>query len=163
MPSSSQPVREHQLRAIVRDGITRGLGAIGLAGVALIHTIDAPGHFTGGPDTYLGVMYVGLIASSLALAAGLIVSGDRRIWAATAALTVTVIVGFVLSRTTGLPGDSGDVGNWGEGLGIASLFVESVLVVLGASVYVAKRAGAAAHGAGVTRRGEQRTGMALVA
>jgi hypothetical protein len=118
----------------VRDGIARGVGVIGLCGVGLIHTIDAPGHFVGGPDTYLGVMYIGLILSCLALAAALIVRGDRRVWAAAAGLMGAVTLGFVLSRTTGLPGDSGDIGNWGEALGIASLFVEGSMMALCAAV-----------------------------
>src|SRR6516225_3900383 len=120
---------DSHLKLAVRDGITRAIGAIGLCGMALIHAIDAPSHF-GGPDTYLGVMYLGLIITSIALAGALIASGDRRIWAATAALTVSVIVGYVLSRTTGLPSSTDDIGNWGESLGIASLFVEGALVAL---------------------------------
>ena len=76
---------ERRLQFAVRDGITRAIGAIGLCGIALIHAIDAPSHF-GGPDTYLGVMYLGLIATSLALAAALIRGGDRRVWAASGSL-----------------------------------------------------------------------------
>ena len=119
-----------QLRAVVADAITRTVGAVGLAGIALIHTIDAPSHFVGGPDTYLGFMYVGLIASCLVLAAALIFRGDRRTWIAAAALVASTLVGFALSRTTGLPGDSGDIGNWGEALGIASLFIEGSFLLL---------------------------------
>jgi hypothetical protein len=122
------------LHTVVRDGITRTIGAIGLAGVALIHTIDAPSHFVGGPDTWLGVMYVGLIISCLALSGALIFTGDRRAWLAAAALVASAIIGFTLSRTTGLPGDSGDIGNWGEALGIASLFVEGAFLMLAAAV-----------------------------
>jgi hypothetical protein len=118
------------MRQSIRDGIARAAGVIGLAGMALIHTIDAPSHFVGGPDTYLGLMYVALIVASLGLAGGLIVSGDRRLWAASGALALSVIVGFVLSRTSGLPGDPGDVGSWSEPLGMASLFVEGTLMML---------------------------------
>ena len=50
-----------------------------------------------------------------------------------------VIVGYVLSRTTGLPHSSDDVGNWSEPLGMASLFVEGFLVTLGSSVLLARR------------------------
>jgi len=123
---------------MVRDGVTRAVGAIGLAGIALIHTIDAPSHFVGGPDTWLGVMFIGVIASSLVLAAGLVVRGDRRFWAAAAGLSISVIVGFTLSRTVGLPGDSGDIGNWSEPLGISSLFVEGSLLMLSIATYAAK-------------------------
>jgi hypothetical protein len=36
----------------------------------------------------------------------------------------------VLSRTTGLPQANGDIGNWTEPLGLASLFVEGCVVAL---------------------------------
>ena len=57
-------------------------------------------------------------------------SGDRRIWAGTAALMVAVLTGYTLSRTTGLPQSTDDIGNWGEPLGIASLFVEGAVVAV---------------------------------
>jgi hypothetical protein len=116
----------------IRDGITRGVAVVGLAGVALIHLIDAPGKFTETP--YMGWMYVGLIASCLVVAALLIRHGDRRAWAAALVLPALVLVGFVLSRTTGLPQAHDDVGNWGEPLGIASMFVEGSLIALAGGV-----------------------------
>jgi hypothetical protein len=50
-----------------------------------------------------------------------------------------VIVGYTLSRTTGLPQSTGDIGNWSEPLGLASLFVEGSLVVLAGGVLLARR------------------------
>ena len=137
---------DRKLQLAVRDGITRGIGVIGLAGMALIHVIDAPSHF-GGTDTYLGFMYVGLIFASLGLAGGLIRSGDRRIWVAAGALTVSVIVGYILSRTTGLPASTGDIGNWGEPLGIASLFVEGSFLALCVSAVASRRTSRMLQGA----------------
>jgi hypothetical protein len=116
----------------IRDGVTRGVAVIGLAGVALIHLIDAPGKFTETP--YIGWMYVGLIVSCLAVAALLIRHGDRLAWTAALVLPALVLAGFVLSRTTGLPQAHGDVGNWGEPLGIASMFVEGSLIALAGGV-----------------------------
>ena len=81
--------------------------------------------------------YVALILGSVALAGALIRDSDPRAWAAAGALALSVIVGYTLSRTTGLPQSSGDIGNWSEPLGIASLFVDgsvvavSVLALLG--------------------------------
>jgi hypothetical protein len=51
-----------------------------------------------------------------------------------AGLITTVVIGFTLSRTTGLPGDSADIGNWSEPIGIASLFVEGTLIALSTAV-----------------------------
>ena len=129
-----------QLHHAVRDGITRTLAIVGLAGVALIHLLDAPGKFTETP--YLGWMYVALIAGCLVVAGALVRTSDRRAWAAAAALPAGAIIGYVLTRTTGLPQATDDIGNWGEPLGIASLFVEGSLVALSGGV-LALRAGAA--------------------
>jgi hypothetical protein len=55
-------------------------------------------------------------------------------WAADVLLGAGPFVAYIASRTVGLPGDSGDVGNWGYWLGTASLFVEAALVVLSAGM-----------------------------
>jgi hypothetical protein len=122
------------LRSAVRDGVARAVAAVGLAGIGLIHLLDVQGPLEETP--YLGWMYIGLIAASLGLAGLLVYTSDRRAWAGTAALASAVIVGYSLSRTTGLPGATDDIGNWTESLGLASLFVEGSLVALSASVLV---------------------------
>jgi hypothetical protein len=126
------PMNSTDLTHAVRDGITRGVAVIGLLGVALIHLIDAPGKFTETP--YMGWMYVGLILTCLVVAGMLIRDGDHRAWAAALGLPALVLAGFVLSRTTGLPQAHGDVGNWTEPLGIASMFVEGSLIALAGGV-----------------------------
>jgi hypothetical protein len=52
-------------------------------------------------------------------------------------LGVGPFIGYVASRSVGVPGDSGDVGNWGYWVGTVSLFVEGALVVLSLTVLVA--------------------------
>jgi hypothetical protein len=37
---------------------------------------------------------------------------------------------FVLSRTTGLPGATRDIGNWAEPLGLAALMAEALVAAL---------------------------------
>ncbi len=118
------------IQEAVRDGITRAIAVVGLAGIALIHMLNAPSTFDETP--YLGWMYVGLILGSVALAGALIRDSDPRAWAAAGALALSVIAGYALSRTTGLPQSSGDIGNWGEPLGIASLFVEGSVAAVSA-------------------------------
>jgi hypothetical protein len=39
-------------------------------------------------------------------------------------------LGYVLSRSVGLPHSNDDIGNWTEPLGLASLFVEGLLVAV---------------------------------
>lgn len=149
-------IEKTTIREAVSDGITRGVAAIGLAGVALIHLLDLPGQLSEMP--YLFFLYLAVMVSSIALAGVLIRTSDARAWAAATVIPALVIVGYVLSRTTGLPQSSDDVGNWSEPLGMASLFVEGSLVALGSAVlaarwtrgeariYAGKRHGSEPHG-----------------
>ena len=100
----SETTQSPEIRAVVRDGVVRAVAAIGLCGVALIHLLDFPGKFDETP--YMGVMYLGLMVGSLGLAAALVYTSDSRAWAASGALVAAVIVGYVLSRTTGPPSGS---------------------------------------------------------
>ena len=122
----------------VREGVTRSLAVVGLAGVALIHLLDAHDTFAG--SSYMGWLYIGLIVGSLAAAGALVRRNDRRAWIAATLLPLGAFVGFVYSRTVGLPQGADDIGNWWEPLGLASLFVEGSLVALGASVVSARAA-----------------------
>jgi hypothetical protein len=115
-----------EMHEAVRDGIIGGLAIVGLAGIALIHLLDAPGQFEG--TSYLGWMYVALIVGCILVGGALVRSSDPRAWTAAGGLALSVIVGYTLSRTTGLPGSTDDIGNWGEQLGMASLFVEGAVV-----------------------------------
>ena len=145
----------HDLNNAVRDAIARAAAVVGLAGVALIHLIDLPDKLEETP--YVGWMYIGAIVGSLTLAGALILTTHRRVWAATGALAGSVIAGYVLSRTTGLPNAGGDIGNWGEPLGIASLLVEGCLVALSAGVLAVRRQAtprlSSLRGAAVARAG----------
>jgi hypothetical protein len=58
-------------------------------------------------------------------------------WAAGILLGVGPFIGYIASRSVGVPGDAGDVGNWGYWVGTVSLFVEAALVVLSITVLVA--------------------------
>jgi hypothetical protein len=134
-PATSLPP-EPALTALVRDAVARAAAVIGLAGVALIHVLDSPGTFD--EQAYKGWLYIGLIAGSIATAAALIRSSDSRAWLAAALLPSGALVGFVISRTVGLPGGADDIGNWTEPLGLASLFVEGCLAALAGAVLSAR-------------------------
>ena len=116
----------------LNDAVRRAVAAVGLAGVALIHLLDAHDTFSAAP--YKGWLYVALIAGSLAAAAALLRRSDPRAWAAAGLLSAGAFVAFVASRTVGLPQGADDIGNWWEPLGLASLFVEGLVVTLSAAV-----------------------------
>jgi hypothetical protein len=123
------------LRRTAREIVTRSVAAIGLAGIALIHLLDSLGKFRETP--YMGWMYVGLMLSCLAVAATLLHTHAREAWLATIALPVAAIVGFILTRTSGLPQAHGDVGNWSEPLGLAALFVEGCVIAIAGYALIA--------------------------
>ena len=115
--------------AVERHVVRRGIAAVGLASIALVHLLDVPDKFDELP--YIGVLFVGLIITSLLLAEGMIRTDDLRVWLVAGVVSAATIVGYAISRTSGLPGDEGDdIGNWTEPLGLASLLVEGIVVLL---------------------------------
>ncbi|WP_157592039.1 hypothetical protein [Solirubrobacter soli] len=122
---------------LAREIVTRSVAAIGLAGIALIHLLDSLGKFQETP--YMGWMYVGLMIACLAAAATLLHSHAREAWLAAIALPASAIVGFVLTRTVGLPQAHGDIGNWSEPLGLAALFVEGAVIAVAGYALAALR------------------------
>jgi len=106
-----------------------------VAGIGLIHLLDLPGKWE--ETRWMGIAYLGLIASTV-LVTELLVRGDAAVtYLMTAGLAVGPMIGFVLTRTTGLPGAQGDIGNWSEPLGLASLFTEAMVLVLSAAALAA--------------------------
>jgi hypothetical protein len=133
----------------VDDVVTRTVAIVGLAGIALIHVLQAPEAFE--ETTYLGILFVGAIVASLAIAALLTRTSDARVWAAAAGLPALILLGYVLSRTSGLPDATLDVGEWTEPLGLASLVAEGLVVFVAGGV-VATRSGESAPRRSETRR-----------
>jgi hypothetical protein len=111
------------------DVAVRSVTAVALASLALIHVEDLP-------DTYaatrlVGSEYVALIAVSIALAAALLIRrAGVRLWLVAGAVAGAAMIAYILSRTTGIPGDDGDIGNWRCSLGLAALTVEMMILTL---------------------------------
>jgi hypothetical protein len=110
------------------SAVARGTGAVGLTAIGLIHLLDAPGKLDETP--YMFWLYLALIAGCLLGATLLVRAHSRLAWTTAAILGASPFIGYVLDRTTGLPGAMGDIGNWTEPLGMASLFVEACVVAL---------------------------------
>jgi cytochrome bd-type quinol oxidase subunit 2 len=109
--------------------VQRAAAVVGLGGIALVHLLDLEDRLTEVP--YIGWLFAALIVVSLVLAALLIRSDDRKVWAATGLVAAATIVGYAITRTVGLPNDGGeDIGNWTESLGLASLMIEGLVVLL---------------------------------
>ena len=108
----------------------RAVGALALAALAVVHVVDLPG--TLGPDRLVGIGYLGIIAAAVLTGGVLIARPHWLAWAAAAAVAVSAMGGYILTRALpgGFLGDHGDVGNWHCPLGIAALSVESVIILL---------------------------------
>ena len=108
----------------------RAVGALALAGLAVIHVVDLPG--TLGPTPLVGVGYLGIIAAAIVIAGVLIARPHWLAWGAAAAVAGSAMGGYILTRALpgGFLGDHHDVGNWHCPLGIAALSVESVILLL---------------------------------
>ncbi len=110
--------------------------ASALAATGILHLILAPEYLE--EQTYIGVLFIvgGLTAIVLAYLAW--TRADTSAVALGAAIALGMGVGFVLSRTTGLPGFH--EGEW-EFSGVLSLVLEGI-TVMGAAQILSARGGA---------------------
>jgi hypothetical protein len=120
----------------LRLPILEALTIIGLAGVAWVHLLDLGGKMDETP--YLGWAYIALIAGC-AVAAVLLLRRDHRGFLLAGALAGATFIGYCLSRTTGLPAATDDIGNWTETLGVWSLVAEAAVVTLSAAALTRRR------------------------
>ena len=108
----------------------RAIGALALVALAVIHVVDLPG--TLGPTPLVGIGYLGIISGAVLIGGVLIAAPHWLAWTAGAAVAVSAMGGYVLTRALpgGFLGDHTDFGNWRCPLGIAALSVESVIILL---------------------------------
>lgn len=112
----------------IREETARMLAVVGLVAIAVIHILDAAGTYTS--TRYIFWLYMAVIIGAIPGTLLLAHWSSRRAWIAPALLAAGPLLGYLLSRTIGLPGDGDDVGNWLDTLGMASLFVETGVLSL---------------------------------
>lgn len=123
-PASEDTSR--QVAAAVREAAVRATVAVGLGGIAIIHAVDSVGKWT--EVRYLFWMYMALCVASIAAAGWTLMGRSRLSLLSAGALAASVIAGYVVNRTVGLPNATDDIGNWVEPLGLASLVVEGMVM-----------------------------------
>jgi hypothetical protein len=104
----------------------RVLVIIGLLGIAAVHVLDLPGKWT--EVRYIAWMYIAVIVAVGIGVERLVVKVSKRDYLAASLLSISVIVGYIVNRTVGMPGAKDDIGNWFEPLGLLSLFIEAFAV-----------------------------------
>jgi hypothetical protein len=82
---------------------------------------------------YIGVLFIALTVACGACAVLLVAYDHPLVWAVTGGVAGLAVIGYLLSRTVGLPQIGDDVGNWSDPLGTAALLTEGLVVVLAAS------------------------------
>jgi hypothetical protein len=105
------------------------VGASLALAIAVIHLQDQGGLLGDQSPVWLKYGYY-MVEICSTISAALIIRGKTLGWLLGLVSSIGPMSGYVLSRTVGLPGDSGDVGNWGYVLGTVSLIVEGCFVVL---------------------------------
>ncbi len=115
---------------IPTEPLSRVLGAVALVTLAIVHVLDLPGTLDETP--LIGYGYFALIAASLVCAFLLLTTDDRRVWLIAAGIAAATAIAYLLSRTTGLPTDDDDIGNWACTLGTAALSTEVTIMLLAA-------------------------------
>jgi hypothetical protein len=105
------------------------VGASLALAIAVIHLQDQGGLLGDQSPAWLKYSYY-LVEISSTVSAALIIRGKTIGWLLGLASSIGPMTGYILSRTMGLPGDPGDVGNWGYLLGTVSLIVEGSFIVL---------------------------------
>ena len=151
MSATDQDFNNNQSSMINRSATTQSAGStrvgadldvasvvavLGLAVTLWIHLKDLSDKFAETP--YLGVGYAVLVVAAVA-AAVMIATGRQRGWLLAGGACAATIVGFVLTRTTGLPAATGDIGNWSEPAGIYALIAEGAVIAATAYVLIGSR------------------------
>jgi Na+/proline symporter len=124
--SGAKPV-ESELGAGRGSFVPAGLVGAGITlivVVGLIHLIDAPEDLEEG--SYLGFLFLANFLGALLASVG-IYRGNRWGWVLGLLVAGGAFVGYVISRTAGLPG-LGVEEEWLEPLGVLSLIVEALFV-----------------------------------
>lgn len=110
---------------MTKEPTLRRLAAALLAATGALHLALAPEYW--GEQHYVGALFVAGGLVSAAIAARLWRAADPRAWALGALTAAGMAVGFVLSRTVGLPGFH--EADW-EASGLLSLLIEAGVVGL---------------------------------
>jgi hypothetical protein len=120
----------------INDAIARAVAIGGLVAIALIHILQLPAAFAA--IGYVGALFVVAVVACLGLAAVMTRTSDDRAWTASGALAALILLGYLISRTIGLPGFTDDIGEWSETLGLASMVAEGFVVFVAGAVLVSR-------------------------
>ena len=118
----------------------RSTAALLALGVAVVHVADQGGITSFNSPDWLGwsfrLIEVGGVLTAIIL---LLPWSGRLGWAAGVLVGLGPFLGYLATRSIGLPGDPGDVGDWGYWVGTVSLIIEAALIMLSVAALMAQR------------------------
>lgn len=79
---------------------------------------------------YVGWLFIILSVVCIVLAVVILFVDSAGVWLLSGAVCLAAVVGFLASRTIGLPQIGDDVGNWTDPLGFPAVASEVLMVVL---------------------------------
>jgi hypothetical protein len=121
---------------LVQAWPARVAAAVLALAVSVIHVKDQGGLTALRDPAYLGQGYRLLEIAGVVVALALLVVPSIPGWVLAGGVAAGPLVGFVLTRTIGLPQATDDIGNWGEPLGVAAVSVEIALLAIVLGVLV---------------------------
>lgn len=144
LPPFSELTASLHRPALPVDPAVRASAAIGLMAVGVIHVLEIQGQLSGAAWLTASFVLLGVIAPIVGL--WLLARPSPAAWQVSALVCVSAFAGYVLTRSVPVPGDTGDVGNWLEPLGVVALMTEGIVTILAVLVL------ASIHGPRVNRR-----------
>ena len=124
-------------RDAINDAVTRGVAIAALLGIAVVHVLQSPDAFR--EATYLGILFIVAIVASVVMAAVLTQTGDERVELAAGAMAALILICYILSRTSGLPSVTNNIGEWTNPLGLVSMVAEALMVCVAAGRLAGRR------------------------
>lgn len=115
----------------ISESTARLLGATAVLAIGVIHILDAVGTYQS--TRWIFWAYMALIVAAVPVALVLLHWASPMAWGAAIAVAAGPFLGYLWSRSIGLPGDAPDIGNWLCTLGMVALFVEVSLIALSAT------------------------------
>jgi hypothetical protein len=141
MPSSISPFSVLAQRTLTlyrsapqADPAVRASAAIGLITVGIIHALEIQGQLSGAAWLTAGFCLLAVVTPAVGL--WLLTRPSLGAWQFGGIISVAALGGYILTRSVPVPGDTGDVGNWLEPLGLAAILTEGVVITLAVSVLV---------------------------
>jgi hypothetical protein len=118
--------------ALRADPAVRASAAIGLISIGIIHALEIQGQLSGAVWLAVGFSMLAVVAPIVGL--WLLTRPSLGAWLVSGLTSAAALAGYILTRSIPVPGDTADVGNWLEPLGLAAIIAEGVVVILAASI-----------------------------